>query len=261
MNEIQAKLTRMEERDQRTEEREVRIEQKIDNINVELRSLQSENQDRRRENEQLRETINRQNKKIEMLEREMKRKNLIIFGVVEEEGENMEVRQRKIKEVVNRTGIEIEPKEDIAEIRRIGRREKDKERPLIVELMREDKKSEIIKSTRNLRGTKWSISEDYPKEIQLQRKQLLKHMKIARSMGHRATVIYDKVIIDGEQYTLEDLEGGSIQQTKEDDIGYVATPRNKEGTRKASERSPTEDDKMREDMTKITKTNMGTSKN
>lgn len=261
LKEIQAKLTRMDERGLRTEEREVRMEQKIDNINIELMKLQSENQERKRENDQLREIVNIQNKKIEMLERDLKRKNLVIFGIDEEEGEGLEIRQRKIKEVVSRTGVEIEPKEDIAEIRRVGRRENGKDRPLIVELIKGDKKNEIIRSTRNLRGTKWSISEDYPKEVQIQRKQLLKHMKMARNKGHRALVIYDKVVIDGEQYTLDDIERGEMKQIKENETGYITTPRNKEGARRISERSPTEEDKQREGTSKIIRMNITTSKN
>lgn len=261
MQEIRDKLADMEVRNQRTEEREMRIEHKIDNIQSELTKLKAENQVIKYENEKLRKEIYIQNRKIELMEREIRGKNLVIFGVEETEDESPETQQQKVEEIIKKTGIEISPKIDIAEIRRIGQRGVNKNRPIKIEMINGNRRDDILRSTRHLKNTTWRIDEDYPKDIQIQRKQLVKYMKLARDQGKRATIKYNRLIINGEAYDIEDVERWEKHGQEENQNRGKQTPMKKAGARSVSDRTPTDEDKLREESLKMTKTTNHSSKN
>lgn len=253
LEEIRDRLNVMETRDQRREERETRVEQKIDNLQSELTKLKVEGQEMKRENEILRREIIGQNRRIEFLERETRRKNLILYGIVETENENLEMQQQKIKEVINRAGVEISPREEVTEIRRIGKKENNKARPIKIEVADGNKREEILRSTKGLKNTSWRISEDYPKEIQIQRKRLVEHMKMARDRGNRATIRYNRLVVNGEVFDIDDVDRWEAQDQEGSRGEGMRTPLKKVGARTVSERTPTEDDTVREESVKITK--------
>lgn len=84
---------------------------------------------------------------------------------------------------------------------------------------------------------KLAISEDFPKEIRYQRKQLLEQMKIARSQGCKAFVTYNKLVVNGKEYELRDM-GGWKQQIS----AQTPTEFRKAGGRTVSDRSPTQEE-------------------
>ncbi|KAF5296553.1 hypothetical protein FQA39_LY12471 [Lamprigera yunnana] len=59
---------------------------------------------------------------------------------------------------------------------------------------------------KKLKGTNIWISEDYSKQVQKQRKLLLPYMKKARTKGNKANFDQNKLIINGERYTLEQIQ-------------------------------------------------------
>ena len=68
---------------------------------------------------------------------------------------------------------------------------------------------EILRKKNTLRGTEIYVNEDYTKEVQKQRKDLVKFMKIAKEQGHEAghevTLMYNNIKINRRMYTLEQL--------------------------------------------------------
>lgn len=77
------------------EERNIRIEGKIDDIQTKLSKLEAENQARKQENERLMGLLRIQNDQIVQLQRESKRKNIIIFGI--DEANNEDKKHKNIK--------------------------------------------------------------------------------------------------------------------------------------------------------------------
>ena len=50
-----------------------------------------------------------------------------------------------------------------------------------------------------LKNSSISMSEDYPGEIDRRRKVLFPIMKAAQNEGHRASLVVDKLVIDGNR--------------------------------------------------------------
>lgn len=247
---IKEKLERMEERDER-------MERKIDAFQNELSKINRENKQLKSENQQLKQRITTQEKRMEEIEREIRKRRIIIHGIKEQDEEKDIQVKEKVRTVLRDMEIKIVMEEEITEIRRIGNQQIGKVRPILLELRNWSKKMEILKATKKLQGTKIYMEEDYSKEIQGQRKELIKHRNTIRAKGHHAIIRYNRLIINGDTYTLEQLnaeENDSIRYP-----GAEKTPKEKTGGRTFSERSP--DEEIQEQLLKITKTNNSTGTN
>ncbi len=64
---------------------------------------------------------------------------------------------------------------------------------------RSSRNSRITK-TKNLRDTKFSVTRGFPKEIVGKRKLLVPTLKDSKKEGHTATLVYDKLYINGQLY-------------------------------------------------------------
>ena len=76
-----------------------------------------------------------------------------------------------------------------------------KPRPTIVKLIFYKDKSRIFQYTKNIdRSTKIGVAEDYPKEIDNIRKELLSVLSKAKKENAQAAFNVDKLIINGQIY-------------------------------------------------------------
>ena len=91
------------------------------------------------------------------------------------------------------------------EVRRIERERGGFKRPILMEVRTTNMK--ILRKKNKLRGTEIYVKEDHTKEVQKQRKDLVKFMKIAWEQEHEATLMYNNLKINGRMYTLEHLDG------------------------------------------------------
>lgn len=214
----------------------LRIEQKLDNYQLELKSLKLENMEIKRTNMEMQKEIDDQNKRINELEKELRKKNIIIYGIEEAKEEDVQCLKQKVKEIITKLEVQCNENEDILDIRRIGKVDTNKIRPLLVETKNWNKKIEIMKATSKLKGTKIFLSDDYPKDIQNQRKILIQHMKEAKDQGHRVKLNYNTLIIDGRIYTAENI--GQRQELGEASNSVNLQQKGK--ARTLSQRSPDE---------------------
>ncbi|KAL3286045.1 hypothetical protein HHI36_000558 [Cryptolaemus montrouzieri] len=106
-------------------------------------------------------------------------------------------------------------------------------RPILMELSKWNKKLEILKAAIILKGTKIYIKEDYPKSFLKQKKMVFKYMIEARKAGDIKHMKYDSLAINGEIFTLEQLEKNN--ENKEEKEGNTETTIKE---RTLSERSP-----------------------
>lgn len=61
-------------------------------------------------------------------------------------------------------------------------------------------REKVREQTRRLAGTHFNIQEQFPKKVQEKRKQLIPIMKEARRNRKMATLVKDKLYIDGVEY-------------------------------------------------------------
>ncbi|XP_072380822.1 uncharacterized protein [Diabrotica undecimpunctata] len=221
---------------EKIDERNVRIESKIDKMQVDLDKLNKENEQLKADNKAMRTKITEQEVRIEILERQARRKNIVIQGVEENQTESEQETINKIKGIMKKIGVQTNLDEELVEMRRIGRQgdPQNVPRPIILEMKKEATRMEILKAAKNLRGTKIYINEDFPKKILQERKHLLQLMKMVRQEGHTAALKYNKLWINGEPFSLEQLEGI--------DVNYWKKPEEKKGNaRTINDRSPISD--------------------
>lgn len=140
-------------------------------------------------------------RKIKELERESKKRNIIIHGLDENEKGYSELKQ-KVVELIN-SKLKVECKEEELDfVKRLGKKhENAKNRPILVGLTTWSKKIKILKNKSVLATTKTYITEDFPKEVIETRKKLQPILMEKRKEGLHAIIKYDKLIIDGEEYS------------------------------------------------------------
>ena len=86
-------------------------------------------------------------------------------------------------------------------VHRLGRYSPVKTRPIIAKFCFYQDREMIRKAAKTLEGTQYSISQQFPKEINSRRKALVPTLKSLKEEGHRAYISVDKLYVDGELYT------------------------------------------------------------
>lgn len=213
-------------------------------MNSKLDSIVTEMSKIKEENSKLKEIVIKQEEKINSLQREIRKKNIVIKGVEETENEIEKVTYDKVISIIQKIGITINPKEDIDVVKRIGKYKNERKRPILIKLTKESTKFMILKNAKNLKGTDIWIDEDYPKEVQEERRRLIPEMKEARNKGYSAQMKYNKLIINNEVYQAENLTEMEENKIKGS---------NNNQKRKVDVRSP-ESNTLVEQLKKITKT-------
>lgn len=144
----------------------------------------------------LEEQLNNQIEINQSLQTIIRKKNIIIHGLSEEDkAKNLE--ESTILFLKNTLHVNINTN-DVDFIYRIGAKTENKARPIKLGLLTTKKKTEILANRKNLKNAKIYINEDLPKEIELKRKQLVPLMKEYRKQGKQAYIRYDKLIVDGK---------------------------------------------------------------
>ena len=143
--------------------------------------------------------------KIIDLEAYGRRSNLVFHGVSESDPENCE---DKIKWILKEKMAII----DAADIRfervhRLGakRTNAKKPRPVIVRFNWYQDRAKVWSEKRKLKGSNYFVSEDFPQEVLQKQKTLLPVASKARSLGMKAHVRGDTLLVDGKSYTIDTL--------------------------------------------------------
>lgn len=145
------------------------------------------------ENGKLKIKVENLEKKVEYLEREKKRNNIIIHGLKEEEKSVLELFLNLKKCFFDGMHITLEEFE-INKIHRIGKLNNgEKPRPILVSFVSEWKKTEVMRNKKKLKEL--YIMEDFSKETLEKRKALQPKLMEERKKGNFAYIKYDKLII------------------------------------------------------------------
>ncbi|CAH1163427.1 unnamed protein product [Phaedon cochleariae] len=139
--------------------------------------------------------------KLKFTERKIKRNNIVIFGIPEEENPLAYFK----KTVEEKLEISFEETE-VDNIYRIGQIKEGRPRAVILEFVRNLKKTEIFNKVTKFRGTGITISNDLTEEDRKEHNVLYKNLKIAREKQYQAKIKGNKLIVNGEVYTYQQLK-------------------------------------------------------
>lgn len=223
------------------------ISEKLVTMDGKLEQIMKENEGIKHENAKLKNHVMAQDRKIVWLEREIRRKNIVIRGVEDKDKEKGEETMCEMITVIQKLGVQIN-KEEIDEVKRIGSYKEDRQRPILAKLTSGNKKWEILNNTTKLKGTNIWIDEDYTKETMEERKRLIPIMKEAREQGHRAYLKHNKLVIDNEVYETKG-EGEEKSEKERENTQEGPSISNK---RSVSVRSPNSG--LEEQLRKMTRT-------
>uniref|UniRef100_A0A8D9AH65 Endonuclease-reverse transcriptase n=1 Tax=Cacopsylla melanoneura TaxID=428564 RepID=A0A8D9AH65_9HEMI len=131
-------------------------------------------------------------------EKEKRKRNVIIFGIEQEQGENYATLEEKLRNMIREKMDITILSTEVDSVKRFGRAQNN-QRPIIMALTTWKRKMELISNGRKLKGTGISIREDFPQEVQRIRKSLYEEMMEHRRNGRKAYIRYDKLIIEGNE--------------------------------------------------------------
>lgn len=143
------------------------------------------------ENNNLKTKITKLEQKLESMEKDKRKNNLVFFGIEEKEKTECELVDY-LKEIIVDMGVHLDSHE-IAKIYRIGQRSK-KNRPVVVSFTTIWKRNLILKCKLNLPQDTY-LTEDFPKEVLEIRKNLQPLLKEERKKGNLAYLKYDKLVV------------------------------------------------------------------
>lgn len=165
-------------------------------IYVELDKVNSTNKELKEENNILKEKVN-------TLEQKLKKYNLMVYGLKEEENEINDIQEFM---AIIKDNLEIDIRfDDIRDIFRIGPKKEEKHRPLAIELVSYKLKTEILQKAKLLRGTKIFIDNDYTVVEYRKRKLLHLHLNKARGKNQQAFIRKNLLVVEGKSFTYQEL--------------------------------------------------------
>lgn len=134
--------------------------------------------------------------------RKIRKNNIILFGVQENDAKNIKNEIQTIfRDTLNINLDDI----DIDDVYRLGTKTGDKPRPVKVELISNEKKQKIFNSIGKFKGTGISVSNDLTPDDRQIHNALYQHLKIARGKNYLAKISKNRLIVNGQSYTLAEL--------------------------------------------------------
>ncbi|KAJ4435109.1 hypothetical protein ANN_23684 [Periplaneta americana] len=139
---------------------------------------------------------------------ESRRNNIVFYGVEEE---NYEKGSDTCFVVLDLLTKFFRLNLDVSAINNAYRVGRGKNRPIVVKLNSYFIKEHIMANTNQLKGSKIYIENDFSKEIREKRKKLVPLLKEARFKGFKASLVNDKIKINGNIVDLEFLKDKNIE--------------------------------------------------
>ncbi|XP_030583063.1 uncharacterized protein LOC115778849 [Archocentrus centrarchus] len=147
------------------------------------------------ENKKMRETI------LDIQARSM-RDNLVFSGIPEQAEEDAEASVREFLQHQLKLPSEAVKNITFHRVHRLGGKKPDNKwpRPIVAKFEHYKQKEQVRSRGRELRGTHYSVNEQFPKEILDRRRVLFPIRKKYITEGVRATVAVDKLYVNGQLY-------------------------------------------------------------
>ncbi|CAG9136291.1 unnamed protein product [Plutella xylostella] len=147
---------------------------------------------------QLEQKVESQEKNITFLEKKIRMKNLIIFGVPETEKSYNDLESIVLQIINGKVKIGNCSSSDLENVHRVGKKG-DKVRPILTTFSTMGMKIAVLKNKKLLDGTDYYIKEDFPKKVLEKRKELQDQLEKLKTQGKRAFLKYDTIVIIPEK--------------------------------------------------------------
>ena len=225
------------------------INKKFDKMKKAVKYVQKSNSELKKQNVELKETVNElknqvgelektvgQNTlKAERLEAHSRRNNLFVYGNSEEQGENYEKTEEKLRTYFS-DDLEMNKRDTVTErVHRLQSRSKPS--PIIVKFSFYKDRDAVLKKYRETRKASREqsengdgeenterehdaspniirIGEDFPARVREMRRKLIPFLKDALGSGKEAFLKYDKLCVDGELYLYSNETKQPVQETR-----------------------------------------------
>lgn len=132
--------------------------------------------------------------KMEYLEGQTRRNNLVFDGIVESPGETWTETEEKVQKVLAEK-LQLQREVEVERAHRAGKPGGDRPRSIMVKLLRYKDRETILQRTKSLKGSKIYINEDFTDAVRRRRKELMPELRAARGRGDIAFLRHDKLII------------------------------------------------------------------
>ncbi|XP_065307504.1 protein unc-13 homolog C-like [Dermacentor albipictus] len=154
----------------------------------------------------LEDTVRLQAKKLVEYENRSRRNNILIFGVEESASETDSDLKKVVMEEVfqDKLGIEVKT---IERMHRLGRIKDGKRRPVIMRFYDYKEKEHVMKNCYKLKGSAYSVSNDYAPETVEIRKKLWESAASERVNGVKVSLIHEKLKIKDKWYIWDEARG------------------------------------------------------
>lgn len=167
--------------------------------------------------EEVKVSISRANEElvnaVDDLNNRMRRNNLIIKGLSEEEKEDYTSTERIVREFfATKLETTLEPN-DIERAHRVGQPRPDFTRPIIVKFLNFKTKSDALRNGPKLKDLEpkvW-LEEDFSQKVQLERKKLRDFAKSNRANNERYYIRFNKLQLHGITYRYDATSGRVVQ--------------------------------------------------
>lgn len=155
-----------------------KISNEVNETNQDVKELKQNYKEVNQKLSEMEKTIETQKNLIERLENQVKKRNLILYGIPEEESSASDLESTIISLLKNKLKIEISST-DIEEVFRLGKKgiASSKIRPVLLSLSSKKIKSTIMKQRKLFTGTTIIVSEDLTKTERLKRIENYKQNK------------------------------------------------------------------------------------
>lgn len=156
----------------------------------------------------LERTVKSLESKIVDLEDRSRRSNLLIFGLQEEAGETeTELKQKVVTDIFSeKLNVNCS---SIGRIHRLGK--PGKQRPVIIFFQNFNEKRDVLKNAYKLKGTSFSVQNDYSRETLRKRKLLWDSAKAEKKEGKKVALIDEKLRVDNDYFIWSDPTNSRVK--------------------------------------------------
>lgn len=147
------------------------------------------------ENKALKQEITTLKNKVQILEKQSRRNNIILHGIAETEKNITELMELVVENLnKNKAKLENFDKWEISRVQRLGNKNDKNMRPILISLTLAWRKIELLTNNKMFPENVY-ITEDFPKDVLVRRNELKAKLKEEINKGKIAYIRYDKLIV------------------------------------------------------------------
>ncbi|XP_070550685.1 myosin-J heavy chain-like [Ptychodera flava] len=195
---------RFSELEEKAEKRADELKQGLKGVEKELVEANRRITELEAENMELKKKMDKMESQQDYTNGQLRRNNLIFHGIEQSNNESWEESEKKVRDFVSRE-LDTVVGETI-EIERAHRltKARNNPQPIVVKFNKYKERERILRESRNLpRESPFKVTEDLPPLVREKRRKLGVFLQAARQDNKRASLRYDKLIIEDDVFVFD----------------------------------------------------------